>query len=233
MPRCNKLVTGGALSILAAALAGCGTHAGSFDVDDGASTKFDNLAALVQFKQLPRQPRPTDAVKCPEIVVQEGTTADRVNAGSEQTNNALRYQFAVEDVARDCIVEGGQLSMKVGVSGKALLGPAGSPGSFSAPVRVVVVRAIDQSPVVTKLYQVPTSVAAGQTQGTFTLVTDPLSVPNSNAMQDYMIKVGFDVVEKKKPNVQAQQVNSTAQSPASSDRPHRHHRHMNSDQAQQ
>ena len=208
-------------------MAGCG-HSGSFDVPDSAPTQMSELMAHVQFKEPPKKPRPADLIQCPEIIVLEGTSADRVYTAGSQGNDALRYQFSVLDVARDCRIDGSQISMKVGVDGKILLGPAGSPGNFTAPIRVVIVRDTDQAPVFSKLYHIPTVVPAGESQGAFTLVTEPLNVPYTNeyAVHGYTIKVGFDsALEKKaKDKAQPQQAAAAVVPPTPSGRQHRHHR---------
>ena len=193
--------------------------------------------ALVEFKPLPKQPKPTDPIVCPEIQILYGTSADRVYApGNEQSNETVRYQFSIEDVARDCQVSGGQVAMKVGVAGRVLLGPAGSPGAFPAPIRVAIINVNDGSPVISKLYQVPTSVADGQTEAPFTLVTDPLSVPAvDNFAQSYTIKVGFDSGGngKKQPQAETASTDSSAGTTDTSDTTprhgHHHHRNFGSD----
>ncbi len=219
------------------ALAGCSRNTGSFDVDDPTQVKLSNLMALVEFKPLPKQPKPTDPIVCPEIQILYGTSADRVYApGNEQSNETVRYQFSIEDVARDCQVSGGQVAMKVGVAGRVLLGPAGSPGAFPAPIRVAIINVNDGSPVISKLYQVPTSVADGQTEAPFTLVTDPLSVPAvDNFAQSYTIKVGFDSGGngKKQPQAETASTDSSAGTTDTSDTTprhgHHHHRNFGSD----
>ena len=176
-------------------LAGCSSAPGSFDVQQSTQTKLTDLMALVQFKKLPKQPEPTDHVACPDITILDGTADDRVyGKGGAQTNADVRYQFSLNDVARDCKVVGDQISLKIGAAGKILLGPLGSPGSFIAPIRVAIVRESDQKPVVSKLYRLGVNVPTGQTEAPFTLVTEPLNVPytHANAQHDYTIKVGFD-----------------------------------------
>ena len=176
-------------------LAGCSSAPGSFDVQQSTQTKLTDLMALVQFKKLPKQPEPTDHVACPDITILDGTADDRVyGKGGTQTNADVRYQFSLNDVARDCRVVGDQISLKIGAAGKILLGPLGSPGSFIAPIRVAIVRESDQKPVVSKLYRLGVNVPTGQTEAPFTLVTEPLNVPytHENAQHDYTIKVGFD-----------------------------------------
>lgn len=178
-----------------AALGGCSRSPGSFDVGDSGDTKLSNLWSLVQFKPLPQQPEPFAPIKCPEIGIQDGTADDRVyGPGDDRSNANVRYQFSITNFARDCQILNNQYQMKVGVEGRVLLGPAGTPGTYPAPVRVVVVNRADGSATVSKLYQVPAGVPAGQTEGPFTLVTEPLSVPVTSKYsdQDYMIKIGFD-----------------------------------------
>ena len=177
------------------ALAGCGRNVGSFDADIGNQQKMSNLWALVQFKPIPSQPQPFAPVKCPEIGVQDGTAEDRVyGPGDDRTNANVRYQFSIINFARDCQIVDKQYQMKVGVEGRVLLGPVGAPGTYPAPIRIVVVSRADASATVSKLYQVPASVAEGQLEGPFTLVTDPISVPVTGQFsdQDYTIKIGFD-----------------------------------------
>jgi hypothetical protein len=179
----------------ALAIAGCSRTAGSFDTDDSSQTKMNNLWALVQFKPIPSQPQPFAPVKCPEISIQDGTAEDRIyGPGDDRTNANVRYQLSIINFARDCQVVDKQYQMKVGVEGRVLLGPAGAPGTYPAPVRVVIVSRSDGSATVSKLYQVPASVAEGQTEGPFTIITDPLSVPVTGQYsdQDYVIKIGFD-----------------------------------------
>ncbi len=216
-------------------LAACSSPPGSFDVEDSTQTKLTTLMAMVQFKKPPQQPEPTDHVICPDIVILDGTADDRVYGKGEETNANVRYQFSLNDVARDCQIDGARISLKVGAAGKVLLGPVGSPGNFTAPVRVAVIRESDQQPIVSKLYQVPVSVPAGQTQALFTLVTEPLDVPytHANSQHDYTIKVGFDAAgndkrQKAMLHATALAPNRPAASKSSSDSPHHgHHRHAN------
>jgi hypothetical protein len=177
------------------ALAGCSKTVGSFDADDSNQTKLSNLWALVQFKPIPTQPQPFAPVKCPEIGIQDGTADDRVyGPGDDHSNANVRYQFSIIDFARGCQVVDKQYEMKIGIEGRVLLGPAGTPGTYPAPLRVVVVSRADGSATVSKLYRVAAAVPPGQTEGPFTLVTEPLSVPITGKYsdQDYVIKIGFD-----------------------------------------
>jgi hypothetical protein len=187
-----------ARSILAApvvlGLAGCGGHLGTFDTPETGGSK---LANLLGFKSNDAPAAPGAVVRhifCPVVVVLEGAAASRAYAGTPPSSANLRYQYALDDTARECTLEGDQLAIKIGVAGKVLLGPAGSPGGFSVPVRMAVLRERDNQPIVSKLYHAAVTVAAGETRADFTIVSEPLRVPfiQDHAEDDYTIKVGID-----------------------------------------
>jgi hypothetical protein len=135
---------------------------------------------------------PKDAldIDCPEIEVQDGTSAMRVGG---ESNASVRYQFDITQTARVCQPAGDQFTIKVGVAGHLLIGPAGAPGAYSATLRVVVRREKDQSAVISKTYRVESNTAGGSL-GSFQLVTEPFALPfpYKQVNQDYTILVGFD-----------------------------------------
>jgi hypothetical protein len=110
-------------------------------------------------------------------------------------NSSVRYQFDITETARECKVEGAQFAIKVGVAGRLLIGPAGSGGAYSAPLRVVVRDDNTQKPVISKLYKVDANATtATNLQAPFQFVTEPLMLPYKDrfADQDYTVLVGFD-----------------------------------------
>jgi hypothetical protein len=131
-------------------------------------------------------------VNCPQVEVQDGTSAMRVGG---DVNASVRYQFDIVDTARECKVEGAQFAIKVGVAGRLLIGPAGSAGAYSAPLRVVVRDDATQKPVISKLYKVEANATpATNLQAPFQFVSEPLMLPYAHkwADEDYTILVGFD-----------------------------------------
>ena len=90
--------------------------------------------------------------------MQDGTAAVRVGG---QTNDSVRYQFDIVNTARECHVQGNQFSVKVGVAGHLLIGPAGTPGAYSAQLRIVVRRDSDQKPEISKVYKIDANTAGG------------------------------------------------------------------------
>jgi hypothetical protein len=223
-------------------LAACGNPPGSFDVDEPTQTKLANLEALVQFKKPGPQPDPTDNITCPAISILDGTADDRVYGKGDQTNANLRYQFSINDIARDCHVDNGQMSLRIGVAGKVLLGPVGAPGNYAAPIRVAIIRRANDEPIASKLYQLPVGIPTGSSEAPFTLIADDLVIPYSyaKAQLDFEIKVGFDPndPDSQKSNWKRKQrgANTAAanpDAPASADdaRPHHHHHQQQPDPA--
>ena len=191
-----------ALCCAGLALGGCAATDKLIPSTGGVSSAFGNLLA---FNTTTPPPAPAAAgaaperpLQCPTVEVLDGTASYRTYAGTEQTNEAVRYQFSMGEVARDCTHSGKDVLLKVGVAGRVLLGPAGSPGSFTVPVRIAVRRDGDGKAVATKLYDVPATIAAGEDATGFQIVSDPIAVPfvSSSADDDYTILVGFDAASK-------------------------------------
>ena len=192
--RATKTVVSTAVFLVAA---GCGGHLGNFDTPQTQGGGSQVLAMLLGLKNNDAPAAPgTEArhIFCPEVLILEGTAASQAYAGSPPSSANLRYQYSLTDTARECTLEGDQLAIKIGVAGKVLLGPAGSPGSFNVPVRMAVLNERNNEPVTSKLYHAAVTVPASGTQADFTLVSEPLRVPfiQNHAEDDYTIKVGID-----------------------------------------
>ena len=182
-------------------LGGCAAAEKMMPSSEGGGSVFGNLLAFGTTKPGPVPAAAAAAadgpLQCPAIDVLDGTAAYRTYAGTDQSNGSVRYQFSMGEVARECTRSGGQILLKVGVSGRVLLGPAGTAGSFTVPVRIAVRRESDQKAAVTKLYAAPAAIAAGETSTDFQVVSAPIAVPfvTSQADGDYTILVGFDAAK--------------------------------------
>jgi hypothetical protein len=178
-------------------LAGCGSKG------EDAGNTLGNLFAY----QSPKAPPAASAastprdIGCPAIAVADGQAAYRVYAGSDRSNNTVKQQYSLGDLSRECSAQDSQLTMRVGVAGYVQAGPVGGPGTFSVPIRLVVRRESDQQTVATKSYKVAATIPPGDTQATFTLVSEPISVPalSNSSEEDYTIYVGFDSGAPDKP----------------------------------
>jgi hypothetical protein len=130
-------------------------------------------------------------INCPTVDIAEGGAAYRAG-GAE--NASVRYQFNIGETARQCDPAGpGQAAIKIGVAGNLVIGPAGSPGTFSVPLRITVTQEADHKPVFTKTYKVEATADAASS-GQFRIVADPIVVPMSTVQlaNVYSITVGFE-----------------------------------------
>lgn len=135
---------------------------------------------------------PTELM-CPFVDVREGAAAHRVYAG-QQSNSNVRYQYSMGEIARECRLSGNQLVLKMGVEGRVLLGPAGSPGSFNVPVTIAVRDEKTRQFVANRTYRVAAGIAQGASNTSFAIVSDEITIPFKGlaANDDYTIFVGFD-----------------------------------------
>jgi hypothetical protein len=186
------------------ALAGCGGSEAVAPTTHGTGSTLENLLMFGTPDPGPAPVRagPVTEVDCPEIEVLDGTSSLRVTSGGDANSN-VRHQFSLGETARECRVEGNQLVMKVGAEGRVLIGPAGAPGAFNVPVRIVVRHDADEKIVSSQIYRVPVSVPEGQTEAPFSVVSNEISVPfpGKRASQAYTIIVGFDGTGEKAPPV--------------------------------
>lgn len=133
----------------------------------------------------PSQPADLDPPYCPTVEVPEGGASVQTGTGT-----GLRHQIALSRLARECArLQDGTLSVKVGVEGHVLLGPAGAPGRFEAPVTIAIT--YGGKVVTTRTRRIPTIVPAGQAQGLFSVVEDNLIVPAAMAGNyDIAVRLG-------------------------------------------
>jgi len=180
-------------------LTGCGSVEGFFSHRDPNADMLNLGANPRPIAKPPANPgeRPTvlpvtsQDINCPTVDVADGRAALRVG-GPE--NASVRYQFSIGDTARQCDPAGpGQAAVKIGVAGELVIGPAGSPGTFSAPLKIAVTRAADKQEVFSKTYRVEAT-TDGVSAGTFRIVTDPIALPLATLQlaDAYSIIVGFE-----------------------------------------
>jgi hypothetical protein len=128
---------------------------------------------------------------CPSLDILENAAGYR-GSGSGAQASQVSFQASITGTARECIFQGNQMRMRIGVEGRVLLGQNGRPGSFAVPVRIVVKR---RAEVVTQRFtRLNVSVPAGDTQGDFSYVEENLVVPISDIdpTAEFDVYVGLD-----------------------------------------
>lgn len=135
-------------------------------------------------------------IDCPGVDVRQGASTLAITApGAEAGPMTMRYQVTIAQTARECAALGGVMTMKVGIEGRILLGPAGGPGQVDIPLRMAVVQ---EGPapktVVSKFYKLAVAVAPGQASVPFVHVEQDLTfpMPLPKDFDAYIVYVGFD-----------------------------------------
>jgi hypothetical protein len=137
-------------------------------------------------------------VECPYIDVREGASTLTIRTGGDNPAMSLKYEGTLVRAARQCALVNGQMVMKVGVEGRIILGPQGTPGEITVPLRIAIV---DQPPgqsktILTKLILIPVTVASLDNNPSFTHVEEGLAfpMPASGDLDDYIVYIGFDPI---------------------------------------
>jgi hypothetical protein len=142
------------------------------------------------------------AVDCPTVEYRQGAATLAVSGSGENATLGLRYQGSFVQTARECQLRGGQLTIKVGVQGRVVVGPAGAPRDSTIPLRYALVReGQGQKTLWTKLFMVPVTLPDGELNVPFIHVEEEMTVPNPPPaeLDGYVIYIGFDPEGVKEP----------------------------------
>ena len=191
----------GALAAVGVLLSGCGgSSMFSSSPDDGGSPPSitDRFSQLFGGKsQAVGEVQAADGTEpdCPVVKIRAGASTYAVAApGKQPVGSDLRYQATVTRTARDCRRSGGQIIARIGIQGRVIAGPAGSPATVEIPLRVAVVQVgVQERMIATKVYR--TTVSMTEDSSTpFSLVGEDLaySMPSGATSESYVFYIGFD-----------------------------------------
>ena len=163
-------------STLAAFSAGCMSSGSSAPKTASAETdsSFLNIFKYGGTTKPESMKEADEEIECPPIQILEGTAAMRAESGG-----GVRHQFSVVQTARECRAEGNNIVIKMGLEGRALLGPTGSPGSFTVPVRFVAKRG--EKVIASKVQRQSVTIPQGETNASFVAIEDTMVVPKDGA----------------------------------------------------
>jgi hypothetical protein len=146
-------------------------------------------------------PRPADGsaapdIDCPSVEYRQGAATYAVNnSGAENSALSLRYQASFTQTARECVLRGNNLTIKVGVQGRLVVGPAGAPSSITIPLRYALVHeGAEPKTLWTKFFMVPVTIPQNQLNLPWLHIEEEMTVPRPSAseIEAYVIYVGFD-----------------------------------------
>src|ERR1700738_1293114 len=138
---------------------------------------------------------PQTDLTCPPVSIRACASTYAVAAHCKQpVGNDLRFQATITKTARDCNLNGGEITARIGIQGRVIAGPAGAPSTVEIPLRVAVVQGgVQEKTIATKVYR--TSVTMTETGSEpFSLVAEELGYPApAGAVGDsYIFYIGFD-----------------------------------------
>jgi hypothetical protein len=143
----------------------------------------------------PGQPAADDDIDCPQVTVRAGASTYGVGAtGKPAVGNDVRFQATITKMARECARNGGDITVRVGIQGRVIAGPAGAPSSVEVPLRVAVVQGgVGEKVIASKAYRTTVEMSEGGSVP-FTFVAEDLSypVPSAATADSYIFYVGFD-----------------------------------------
>jgi hypothetical protein len=198
--RAGHLRVAFALAAAGAALSGCGGGSISTPSDaDSIPSISDRFNQLFGSKSqaVGEAPRPADGAEldCPIVKIRAGASTYAVaTPGKQPVGSDLRYQATITRTARDCTRSSGQIIARIGIQGRVIAGPAGTPATIEIPLRVAVVQTgVHEKVMATKVYR--TTVSMTEDSGVpFSLVGEDLaySIPPGATSESYVFYIGFD-----------------------------------------
>jgi len=150
-------------------------------------------------QSLAAAPAATQASKdfdCPSIDYRQGAATLTVN--DTKTDNSalnLKYQASFVKTARECDVHGDMVTIRVGVQGRVVVGPAGGPGTVTVPLRYALVReGIEPMTLWTKLFPINVAITSTQLNVPFAHIEEEMTVPipPPTELSAYVVYIGFD-----------------------------------------
>lgn len=184
MARLNAIFLVAGLAALTGGCMSTGTSSSQSAAPGGSDNSFLNVFKYGGLTKPEPMKEEDEEIECPSVQILEGTAALRAESGG-----GVRHQFSVVQTARECRAEGGNIVIKMGVEGRALLGPSGSPGSFTVPVRFVAKRG--DKIIASKLQRQSVTIPSGETQASFVAIEEGMTIPKAGA-GELELFVGLD-----------------------------------------
>jgi hypothetical protein len=185
-----------ALLAVALALGGCG----STDVLKSSPLDlFGSSSKVTTDKAADPKTVATDDVECPGVKIRTGAATLMIGSKPGEGEPAaldVRYQGSILRTARECQVNAGIMTMKIGIEGRIITGPAGGPGTLDVPLRIAVVQeGINPKTIVSKFGRETATLNNAVDRTTFTHVDPDISFPLPvplGLIDSYVVYVGFD-----------------------------------------
>ena len=132
---------------------------------------------------------------CPPVQIRSGASTYSVAVdGKEAVGNDVKFLASITRTARECNLNSGQITAKIGIQGRIIVGPQGAPPTIQVPLRVAVVKGgVGEKTIATKAY---TTTVQMDDSGSvpFSLVAEDVVYPAPSAAEndDYIFYICFD-----------------------------------------
>lgn len=182
---------------VAAAICGSllATPAWSQSITDRFKSLFGGSSQPDKPPTISNGPAQDSDLTCPSVTVRNGASTYAVGLpGKEASGADLRFQAVIGKTARECNLNGGTVTAKIGIQGRIIAGPAGAPPQVDVPLRVAVVQeGVSPKTIFTKAYRTSVTMSADGTMP-FSLVAEDIVYPAVSAADNdaYVFYVGFD-----------------------------------------
>jgi hypothetical protein len=137
----------------------------------------------------------TGGLTCPDVKVRAGASTYAVAApGKQAVGSDVRYQATITRTARDCNLNAGQITARVGIQGRVIVGPAGAPATVEIPLRVAVVQGgVNEKTITTTVVRTTVSMGEGLSVP-FSVVAEDIVYPavSADINDSYIFYIGFD-----------------------------------------
>src|SRR6195952_2801779 len=180
----NRLVKA-ALAVVVMTGLGCGVAAPA-----SAPSITDRFKGLfggksdepAQGTEAPKIVQDTGDLTCPDVKIRAGASTYAVAApGKQPVGNDLRFQVTITKTARDCNLNGGEITARIGIQGRVIAGPAGGPTTVEIPLRVAVGQGgVNEKTIAPKVYRTTVSMSENGSEP-FSLVAEELVYPTPSA----------------------------------------------------
>ncbi len=181
---------------------GCGwlvTPAPAQSLSDRFKSLFGGGSSDQPSDKPPAAPKPLSdsdvELTCPPVTIRAGASTYSVAApGKQPVGNDLKFLASITRTARQCSLNNGEITAKIGIQGRVIAGPSGAPPTVQVPLRVAVVRGgVSEKTIATKAYQ--TTVQMDENGSVpFSLVAEDIVYPAPTPAENdnYIFYIGFD-----------------------------------------
>jgi hypothetical protein len=172
------------------------SYADAQSITDRFKSLFGGGSSSQPAPAAPGVPATDDSgLSCPEVSIRPGASTYAVGLPGKTAAGAdLRFQVTITRTARECSLNAGQISARIGIQGRVIAGPARAPTSVDVPLRVAVVQeGVTTKTIATKAYRTTVDMTPDGTMP-FSFVAEDLAYPAPTPAEgdSYVFYIGFD-----------------------------------------